>query len=72
MYFTSTDIILNNPIKVDESFSQHLIKGNTVSCFITDSKIVICFNLIKEGILYQFDIIALNQNLEKLKILIII
>jgi hypothetical protein len=28
MYFTSTDIILNNPIKVDESFSQHYIKGN--------------------------------------------
>jgi hypothetical protein len=45
MYFTSTDIILNNPIKVDESFSQHYIKGNTVSCFITDSKIIICLTL---------------------------
>ena len=67
MYFSSIDIIGNNPIKTDESFSQRFIKGNTVSCFITDSKIIICFNLILEGVIYQFHIIALNQNLEKLK-----
>jgi hypothetical protein len=67
MYFSSTDIIGNNPIKADESFSQNYIKGNTVSCFMTDSKIVICLNLILEGLLYQFHIIALNQNLEELK-----
>ena len=68
MNFSSTNIIGNNPIKPDESFSQNHIKGNTVSCFITNSKIVICFNLILEGILYQFHIIALSQNLEKLKL----
>ena len=67
MNFSSIDIIGNNPIISDESFSQFFIQGNTVSCFITDSKIVICFNLILEGVLYQFHIIAFNQKLEKLK-----
>ena len=52
----------NNPIKKDFP-SEDNIAGTTVSCFMTDSKYIICFYVLKIDTL-NFRIIALNENLD--------
>ena len=54
----------NNQIK-NESIYETSVGGTSVSCFMTDSKNIICFYALKKSILHYFYIIALNQELEE-------
>ena len=66
MQFTSGNIINNNPIK-GEFVSENIILGNSASCFMTDSKYIVCLYVLKT-LLFEygfFNLIAIDQNFVK-------
>ena len=66
MQFTSGNIINNNPIK-GEFVSENTILGNSASCFMTDSKYIVCLYVSKTllGESGFFNLISIDQNFVK-------